>query len=143
MIMAKSYEQDQKEFIRALKEILGSDYQPALVDAKAAKAEALKGIATPTPKQIGFATAEANRAMARAAKAHGVDSVPQYIKDQKEAAKNKYAQRSKSHSQNRQAANRMQNIKANPGNFTSNKVPAVQGYSLYDQLNKPSVARAS
>ena len=132
----KSYDQDQKEFIRALKQILGSDYQSALTDAKAAKAAALEGIANPTPKQIGFATAEANRAMARAAKAHGVDSVPQYIKDQKEAAKNKYAQRNKSHSKNRQAANRMQDVKANPGNFTSSKVPANQGYSLNAELEK-------
>lgn len=132
----KSYEQDQKEFIRALKQILGSDYQNALVDAKAAKSSALKGITTPTPKQIGFATAEANRAMARHAKAHGVDSVPQYIKDQKEQAKGKYAQRNKSHSQNRQAAQRMNNVKASPGNFTSNKVPANQGYSLNAELDK-------
>ena len=132
----KSYEQDQKEFIRALKEILGSDYQNALTDAKQAKAAALDGIKNPTPKQIGFATAEANRAMARHAKAQGVDSVPQYIKDQKEQAKGKHAQRNKSHSQNRQAANRMQNIKASPGNFTSNKVPANQGYSLNEQLEK-------
>ena len=131
--MAKSYEQDQKEFIRALKEILGSDYQNALVAAKAAKAAALKGIKNPTPKQLGFATAEANRAMARAAKACGVDSVPQYIKDQKEAAKNKHAQRNKSH---RQAANRMQDVKASPGNFTSKKVPANQGFSLNEQLEK-------
>lgn len=138
----KSYDQDQKEFIRALKQILGSDYQAALVDAKAAKSAALEGIANPTPKQIGFATAEANRTMARHAKAYGVDSVPQYIKDQKEQAKSKYAQRDKSHSQNRQAANAM-NVKPNPGNFTSSKVPAVQGYSLYDQLNKPSVTRAA
>tara|TARA_R100001377_G_scaffold13463_1_gene6799 strand:+ start:965 stop:1396 length:432 start_codon:yes stop_codon:yes gene_type:complete len=134
--MAKSYEQDQKEFIRALKEILGSDYQNALVAAKAAKAAALKGIKTPTPKQMGFATAEANRAMARAAKEHGIDSVPQYIKDQKEAAKNKHANRNKAHSQNRQAANRMQDVKASPGNFTSKKVPANQGYSLNEQLEK-------
>ncbi|MAD75650.1 MAG: hypothetical protein CML20_12830 [Rheinheimera sp.] len=132
----KSYEQDQKEFIRALKQILGSDYQAALVDAKAAKAAALDGISNPTPKQIGFATAEANRAMARAAKAHGVDSVPQYSKDQKEAAKNKHANRNKSHSKNRQAANRMQDVKASPGNFTSKKVPANQGYSLNEQLEK-------
>lgn len=131
----KSYEQDQKEFIRALKQILGSDYQNALVDAKAAKSSALKGITTPTPKQIGFATAEANRAMARHAKAHGVDSVPQYIKDQKEQAKGKHAQRNKSHSQNRQAA-AMSSIKASPGNFTSNKVPANQGYSLNAELDK-------
>ncbi|WP_417669428.1 hypothetical protein [Pseudoalteromonas tetraodonis] len=139
----KSYEQDQKEFIRALKQILGSDYQAALVDAKAAKAAALEGISNPTPKQIGFATAEANRAMAKAAKAHGVDSVPQYIKDQKEAAKNRHAQRNNSHSQNRQAANRMQNIKANPGNFTSNKVPANQGYSLNAELEKTYRAKVA
>jgi len=141
--MAKSYEQDQKEFIRALKQILGSNYQNALIDAKAAKAAALEGISNPTPKQIGFATAEANRAMARHAKAHGVDSVPQYIKDQKEAAKNKHAQRNNSHSQNRQAANRMQNIKANPGNFTSNKVPANQGYSLNAELEKTYRAKVA
>lgn len=118
--MAKSYEQDQKEFIRALKQILGSNYQNALIDAK-----------------------EANRAMARHAKAHGVDSVPQYIKDQKEAAKNRHAQRNNSHSQNRQAANRMQNIKANPGNFTSNKVPANQGYSLNAELEKTYRAKVA
>ena len=132
----KSYEQDQKEFIRALKQILGSDYQNALTDAKQAKAAALDGIKNPTPKQIGFATAEANRAMARHAKAQGVDSVPQYIKDQKEAAKNKHANRNKARSQNRQAANRMQDVKASPGNFTSKKVPANQGYSLNEQLEK-------
>lgn len=131
----KSYEQDQKEFIRALKQILGSDYQNALVAAKAAKAAALKGIKTPTPKQMGFATAEANRAMARAAKEYGIDSVPQYIKDQKEAAKNKHANRNKAHSQNRQAA-AMSSIKANPGNFKSNKVPANQGYSLNAEMDK-------
>ncbi|TVU79876.1 hypothetical protein FQP85_22040 [Pseudoalteromonas neustonica] len=133
--MAKSYEQDQKEFIRALKEILGSDYQAALLDAKAAKSAALEGISNPSPKQTWFAVAEGNRAMARHAKAHGVDSVPQYIKDQKEAAKGKYAQRNKSQSQNRQAA-AMSTIKANPGNFTSRKVPANQGYSLNAEMDK-------
>lgn len=138
----KSYERDQKEFIRALKQILGSDYQNALIDAKAAKAAALEGISNPTPKQIGFATAEANRAMAKAAKAHGVDSVPQYIKDQKEAAKSKYAQRNKSHSQNLQAANAM-NVKPNPGNFTSNKMPANQGYSLNAELEKTYRAKVT
>ncbi|MCP4588369.1 hypothetical protein [Pseudoalteromonas sp.] len=134
--MAKSYEQDQKEFIRALKVILGAHYQAALADAQQAKAAALDGIKNPAPKQLGFATAEANRAMAKAAKACGVDSVPQYIKDQKEAAKNKHAQRNKSHSQNRQADNRMQDVKASPGNFTSKKVPANQGFSLNEQLEK-------
>lgn len=138
----KSYEQDQKEFIRALKQILGSDYQNALIDAKAAKAAALEGISNPTPKQIGFATAEANRAMARHAKARGVDSVPQYIKDQKEAAKNKHAQRNKAHSQNRQAANAM-NVKPNPGSFTSNKMPANQGYSLNAELEKTYRAKVA
>eukprot|EP00487_Bulimina_marginata_P012555 TRINITY_DN8919_c0_g1_i1.p1 TRINITY_DN8919_c0_g1~~TRINITY_DN8919_c0_g1_i1.p1 ORF type:complete len:114 (+),score=21.76 TRINITY_DN8919_c0_g1_i1:278-619(+) len=110
----KSYEQDQKEFIRALKQILGSDYQNALVEAKNAKAAALAGIKEPTAKQLGFATAEANRAMTRAAKSHGVESVPQYIKDQKEQAKGKYAQRNKAHSQNRQAA-AMSSIKSESG----------------------------
>ena len=139
----KSYEQDQKEFIRALKQILGSDYQSALSDAKAAKAAALVGIKEPTAKQLGFAIAEANRAMTRAVKSHGVESVPQYIKDQKEQAKGKYAQRNNSHNQNRQAANRMQNIKANPGNFTSNKVPANQGYSLNAELEKTYRAKVA
>lgn len=131
----KSYEQDQKEFIRALKQILGSDYQNALVEAKNAKTAALAGIKEPTAKQLGFAIAEANRAMTRAAKSHGVESVPQYIKDQKEQAKGKHAQRSKAHSQNRQAA-AMSSIKANPGNFKSNKVPANQGYSLNAEMDK-------
>ncbi len=131
----KSYEQDQKEFIRALKQILGSNYQNALVDAKAAKAAALVGIKEPTAKQLGFAIAEANRAMTRAAKSHGVESVPQYIKDQKEQAKGKHAQRNKAHSKNRQAA-AMSSIKANPGNFKSNKVPANQGYSLNAEMDK-------
>lgn len=132
----KSYKQDQIEFIRALKEILAVNYQAALADAKQAQLAALQGIENPTPKQQGFATAEANRAMARHAKEHGVPSVPQYIKDQKEAAKNKYQNRSRSHDQNRQAANRMQDIKASPGNFTSNKVPANQGYSLNAEMEK-------
>lgn len=127
----KSYEQDQKEFIRALKEILGVHYQSALADAKQAKLAALQGIKSPTPKQLGFATAEANRAMARAAKACGVDSVPQYIKDKKEQGKNHYA----SQARTKQVA-RQSNIKANPGNFTSSKVPANQGYSLNAELEK-------
>ncbi len=127
----KSYEQDQKEFIRALKEILGVHYQAALADAKQAKFAALDGIKKPTPKQLGFATAEANRAMARAAKACGVDSVPQHIKDKKEQGRNHHA----SQARTKQAA-RQSNIKANPGNFTSSKVPVNQGYSLNAELDK-------
>ncbi|MGY8835107.1 MAG: hypothetical protein ACKVH6_00140 [Enterobacterales bacterium] len=127
----KSYEQDQKEFIRALKEILGVHYQAALADAKQAKAAALEGIKKPTPKQLGFATAEANRAMARAAKACGVDRVPQHIKDKKEQGRNHHA----SQARTKQAA-RQSNIKANPGNFTSSKVPVNQGYSLNAELDK-------
>ncbi|MBH0034596.1 hypothetical protein I6F43_07865 [Pseudoalteromonas sp. NZS71_1] len=127
----KSYEQDQKQFIRALKEILGVHYQAALADAKQAKFAALDGIKKPTPKQLGFATAEANRAMARAAKACGVDSVPQHIKDKKEQGRNHHA----SQARTKQAA-RQSNIKANPGNFTSSKVPVNQGYSLNAELDK-------
>lgn len=127
----KSYEQDQKEFIRALKEILGVHYQAALADAKQAKFAALDGIKKPTPKQLGFATAEANRAMARAAKACGVDSVPQHIKDKKEQGRNHHALQAIT----KQAA-RQSNIKANPGNFTSSKVPVNQGYSLNAELDK-------
>jgi len=132
----KSYEQDQKQFIRALKEILGDSYWSVVNDARKAKAAMLDGVRNPTPRQINLATAAGNRVMAKAAKQVGVPSVTQYIKDQKEAAKAKHAQRNKAHSRNRQAANAMENVKASPGNFTSKKVPPKQGYSLNDSLEQ-------
>ncbi|WP_417623065.1 hypothetical protein [Parasphingorhabdus sp.] len=132
----KSYEQDQKQFIRALKEILGDSYWSVVNDARKAKAAMLDGVRNPTPRQINLATAAGNRVMAEAAKQVGVPSVAQYVKDQKEAAKAKHAQRNKTHSQNRQAARRIENVKATPGNFASSKVPPTQGYSLNDSLEQ-------
>ena len=132
----KSYEQDQKQFIRALKEILGDGYWLAVVEARKAKEEVLKGINDPSARDLNAATAAGNRVMARAAKLAGVQSVPQYIKDQKEAFKQEKIKREEYRRQHRKAANQMSNVKAHPGNFTSNKVPSHQGYSLNAEMEK-------
>jgi hypothetical protein len=132
----KSYEQDQKQFIRALKEILGDGYWLAVVEARKAKEEVLKGINEPSPRDLNAATAAGNRVMARAAKLAGVLSVPQYIKDQKEAFKQEKIKREESRRQHRKAADQVSNVKAHPGNFTSNKVPLNQGYSLNAEMEK-------
>ncbi len=132
----KSYEDDQKAFIRALKEILQKEYYKAVYEARNAKLAYLDGIENPSARDINQATAIGNRVMANAAKNAGVPSVPQYIKDKKAATKEKIIEQNRARARHAKAANNLDHVTATPGNFQSRKQPVVQGYSLVDSMEQ-------
>lgn len=75
-----SYNNDQIQFIRAARKILGPDYLETVKEAKRVKDEMLKGNDNPSARDSGLAIAAANRVISAAAKAKGVYSIPLYIK---------------------------------------------------------------